>query len=157
MLRLKMVTGCREVMLLVVVLGGFTPPAAAQTVRGRALVLVDTSGSMVWHFNDCSSAGGDSGNAALFCDNNLGTGYDCSKACSSANGGLSIFPSSAINPSRLFGAKAALVQVVNAASGSIDFGLERFAPATIADYGVAICNDAVNCCAPASGTTTRGR
>src|SRR5437868_10921891 len=83
--------------------------SAQTTIKARAMVMVDTSGSMVWHFGDCDSTGGDGANPSLFCDNHIGGSYDCSKACSVANGGVNEFPvANPNNPSRLFAAKAAL-------------------------------------------------
>src|SRR5262245_61285371 len=125
--------------------------AGAQTqIRGRAMVVVDTSGSMIWHFGDCDTTGGDGGNAALFCDNRIGGSYACSKQCTAANGAAQLFPTTITNPSRLYAAKAALNDVINSASGAIDFGLERYALGSIADYGVATCPDPESCCIPQS-------
>src|SRR5262245_57595087 len=104
-----------------------SPLAHAQSqIKGRALVTVDTSGSMVWHFGDCQSTGGDSGSPAYFCDNNIGTGFACTQnlTCAGAATALPLFPTTPANPSRLFAAKRALQNVINSASGSLDFGLE---------------------------------
>jgi hypothetical protein len=133
--------------------------AEAQTqIKARAMVMVDTSGSMVWHFGDCATSGGDGDNTALFCDNSLGSGdsFTCAQSCTvGPNGGLTgVFKTTADNPSRLFAAKAALTDAILAASGSIDFGLERYAVATAADFGgLSLCSDPNNCCTPQLGAT----
>src|SRR5579859_1633844 len=94
----------------------FLGNAAAQTtIRGRVLVLVDTSGSMIWHFNDCSSAGGDGDSSAAYCDNGInGSTFTCAanQTCS-PSAGAALFKSNANNPSRLLAAKAALNDVIN--------------------------------------------
>jgi Sulfatase-modifying factor enzyme 1/Stigma-specific protein, Stig1/Putative metal-binding motif len=141
---------------LVVAIGcvmGAPSVASAQTqIKARALVMVDTSGSMVWHFGDCATSGGDGGNAALFCDNHIGNGFDCSKQCTTGSGLNGVFSTTNDNPSRLFAAKAALTDAILAASGSIDFGLERYAVGTAADFGgLALCSDPNYCCTPPNG------
>jgi MYXO-CTERM domain-containing protein len=135
----------------------------ANQIKARAMVLVDTSGSMVWHFGDCSSTGGDGGNSALFCDNSIGNGYSCpatsagASTCTVATG-INYFQTTQNNPSRLFAAKAALTDAIFSASGSIDFGLERYAVATAADFGgLSICNNATNCCTPSGPSPSPSR
>jgi hypothetical protein len=126
--------------------------ASAQTqIKGRALVMIDTSGSMVWHFGDCATTGGDSGSPSLLCDNNIGTSFACSlgNACTIANGALPLFASTPSNPSRLFAAKQALANVINSSSGSIDYGLERYALASLVDgYNPNPCPNGTYCCTP---------
>src|SRR5262249_22925978 len=99
----------------------FVSSAVAQTtIRGRVLVLVDTSGSMAWHFNDCSSANGDGASGvAAFCDNGI-NGFTCNAktTCTPATG-AALFQANATNPSRLLAAKAALNDVINSSSGSV--------------------------------------
>ncbi len=129
------------------------------------MVLVDTSGSMVWHFNDCSGAGGDGSKGdAAYCDNGInGSSFTCAaNATCSPSTGAALFQANADNPSRLLAAKAALNDVINSSSGSIDFGLERYAIATAADFRAGtptICADANNCCVTPAGssTATKGR
>jgi hypothetical protein len=137
---------------------GVTAMAAPPTIiKGRALVLLDTSGSMLWHFADNDTAWGDSDSSAVFCDNNIGTGFACNSgvACTTANGGLNAWPTTnpTTNPSRLYAAKSALQNVLNQNSGLIDFGLERFIES-------ADCPNTANpayCCTPRSNGTTSGR
>ncbi len=142
--------------------------AHAQTqVKGRVLVMVDTSGSMAWHFTDCVGAGGDGfGSPALFCDNSMGAingkTFACNQnvACTAANGAAALFPVANVNnPSRLYSAKAALQDVINSAGGDLDFGLERYAlssPNEVA-IGFSMCPDASDCCNTQINGTTRGR
>lgn len=116
-------------------------------IKGRVMVLLDTSGSMIWQFGSNTGTGGDSPpGAAVVCDNVLGGGstFTCGAnlACTVANGGRPYWPvANAANPSRMLAAKLALSNVVNANAGLIDFGLERYAEA----------DDCVNplyCCNP---------
>jgi formylglycine-generating enzyme required for sulfatase activity len=126
------------------------------------MVMVDTSGSMIWHFGDCSTTGGDGGNPALFCDNKIGTvggqTFDCNQpTCDVAHGAQPLFPTTLTNPSRLYAAKAALNDVINSASGSLDFGLERYTVASLVDSNPSQCPNGTSCCNPATGTATAGR
>src|SRR5579883_2457568 len=105
-------------------------PAAAQTViRPRVLVMVDTSGSMTEHFTDNLSTGGDG--STLFTDGVM------TRSASATPGGLGLYEGYQLGTvacpppttqqydgvhSRLFNAKAALRNVLNA-SGDIDWGL----------------------------------
>jgi len=165
------------ILSLVFLVSAHAAPVAAQTqIKGRALVTVDTSGSMVWHFGDCNTTGGDGApGAALFCDNGMGqmlngqpvtsggVTYACSPqvACTLANGAASLFPipsgTTLSNPSRMYAAKAALNDVINAASGAIDFGLEKYANYSLNDGSTNFCPNATYCCTPPTDGTTRGR
>ncbi|MBN2197082.1 MAG: hypothetical protein JW751_30030 [Polyangiaceae bacterium] len=131
-------------------------PAPITMVKGRILVLVDTSGSMLWGFSNTSTQYGDSDASARFCDNAIGTSFDCQDTvdgapaeCTAANGAVSQYVSTP-NVSRMAATKAALQRVLLAHSGLVDFGLERFA----AWDG---CNNPTYCCRPATGSSTRGR
>src|SRR5258708_27565329 len=42
--------------------------ASAQSIAGRVMVMIDTSGSMVWHFTDDFTAGGDGDLQSRFTD-----------------------------------------------------------------------------------------
>ncbi len=129
-------------------------------IHGRVMVLLDTSGSMIWHFDDSNSTGGDSPpGQAVICDNTLGGGstFACSanQACvASATAGRSYWPvADAADPSRMLAAKLALQNVVNANAGILDFGLERYAES-------AACPNTTNpayCCNSQTDGTTRGR
>jgi MYXO-CTERM domain-containing protein len=125
------------------------------------MVMVDTSGSMVWHFGDCATSNGDSGAPAVFCDNSIGTAFACNKnlACSIANGGVPLWPTTLNNPSRLYAAKAALNDVINSAAGDLDFGLERYSLTVANEYanGFNFCPNGTNCCHTQINGTTRGR
>ncbi|HVY24933.1 MAG TPA: MopE-related protein [Polyangiaceae bacterium] len=132
---------------------------APTQIKGRVMVLLDTSGSMIWHFGDSNSTGGDSSpGLAQFCDNALGGGstFACNanKACTAANGARPFWPvADAANPSRMLAAKLALQNVVNANAGILDFGLERYAES-------AACPNTTNpayCCNSQTDGTTRGR
>ena len=107
--------------------------ARAQQIKGRVMVMVDTSGSMVWHFNNNNSTGGDGDLKSLFTD--------------SLQANKNYYPGNLINGvpdgtnSRIYAAKAALTNVVNA-TGDIDFGLMRYAPANVGNG----CQNNVNCC-----------
>ena len=130
-----------------------TATARAQTqIKGRVMVLVDTSGSMVWHFGDCNTANGDGDGTALICDNSLATAFTCAQntSCTLGHGALADFPVNLANPSRLYSAKAALNDVLDSAGGDLDFGLERY---TLAGG----CPDATNCCSTQTNGATRGR
>ena len=99
--------------------------ANAQTqIKARAMLMVDTSGSMVWHFGDCSTTGGDGGSPALFCDNNIGTAFTCAAntSCTAANGAQQLFPTTIANPSRLYAAKAAL----NSLTANLRMDLQQY-------------------------------
>jgi hypothetical protein len=103
-------------------------------IKARMLVLLDTSGSMIWRFTNTTGLGADGDNRAVFCDNNLFSGPDtfhCNDnvPCSVANGGRPYWqlPNPTTDPSRMYAAKEAITNVVSAHSGLLDFGLERFA------------------------------
>src|SRR6478609_2522091 len=128
-------------------------------IKGRVMVLLDTSGSMLYRFADSTITGGDSPpGSAVICDNSLGSGstFTCNAnvACTTANGGLGYWPvASAANPSRMLASKQALQNVVNANAGILDFGLERYAESTA-------CPNSANpayCCNPQTNGTTMGR
>ncbi|MCC6217835.1 MAG: hypothetical protein IT376_23450, partial [Polyangiaceae bacterium] len=126
-------------------------------IKGRVMVALDTSGSMIWRFQDNTNVQGDGDATSVFCDNELGASptYRCSDnvACTVANGARPFFPYSGANPSRMFAAKSALRNVINAHNGVLDFGLMRFPN----DTGV--CSSGTNnyCCTTQTNGTTRGR
>src|SRR5690606_30810828 len=128
-----------------------------EIIKARMMVLVDTSASMIYQFTSDSSAGGDSpagGDIAAFCDNQIGTSFDCNDnvQCSVANGGRNFFPvSNNNNPSRMLATKLAMLNVINAHSGLIDFGLARYRE------NPSQCSNNTYCCNTVTGTTTRGR
>jgi MYXO-CTERM domain-containing protein len=127
-------------------------------IKGRVMVLLDTSGSMIWHFDDSNTTGGDSPpGQAIICDNALGAGsFACNSgaACTAANGGRPYWPvADAADPSRMLAAKSALQNVVNANAGILDFGLERYAESET-------CPNTTNpayCCNSQVNGTTPGR
>jgi hypothetical protein len=130
-----------------------TLAAPPVNINGRVMVLLDTSGSMMWGFSNSNSTMGDSDSTAVFCDNAIGTSFACNQnvACTTGNGGLNAWPVQNVNqPGRLFASKAALQNVLNAHAGLIDFGLERF----IEDSS---CANAAYCCTPQTNGTTAGR
>ncbi|HXK18952.1 MAG TPA: MopE-related protein [Polyangiaceae bacterium] len=144
-----------------VTLGNVQALAIAPTqIKGRVMVLLDTSGSMLGEFASATNTHGDSpvgGGIAQMCDNALGgSAFACNAnvACTIANGALNFFPvDAAANPSRMLASKLALQNVVNANVGLLDFGLERYAE----DTG---CPNAANpayCCTSQTNGTTRGR
>jgi hypothetical protein len=111
--------------------------ARAQTqIKGRVMVLVDTSGSMAFHFTDNVTTGGDGDLQSRYTD---GFVTDQSFYPGRLLGGGSF---DGIN-SRLYSAKRALTEVVNS-TGNLDFGLMRYALGST-------CADARNCCNFASG------
>ena len=113
----------RSSLILALLVGAAGDAAAQQQIRARVMVLVDTSGSMLWHFNNNNSCGGDGS-----------TSYR-----DGMGGPLVWYPGADGINSRLFGAKKALADVVNGA-GDLDFGLMRYAVDTQ-------CADTVrNCC-----------
>ncbi len=135
-----------------------TPPIGLsilppEVIKGRVMVIFDTSGSMIWEFDTETDLTGDSDDTALLCDNLIGTGFRCDAnvACSSANGAIGRFAVAdpVNNPSRMLAAKAALYNVVNAQAGLLDFGLIRFAGAG--------CSNADYCCQPQIDGVTPGR
>ncbi|HWZ91047.1 MAG TPA: MopE-related protein, partial [Polyangiaceae bacterium] len=133
--------------------GVFSLPPPPTVVKGRLMLMLDNSDSMMDNFAATANGGGDSSTAAVFCDNDLGTTFNCTKnvACTIANGGLNLFPYSVANgPSKIYAAKAAIQNVVNAHSGLIDFGLTRF-------FEPATCTNPVYCCNPQINATTPGR
>ena len=137
--------------------------AVAQTqVKPRAMVMVDTSGSMVWHFNDCNAAG-DGDLSARFCDNSLasGGGFACNRnlACTFANGAENQYPGSNLTPgmgvspdgvnSRIWAAKTAMTNII-LGGPDVDWGLERYALNSS-------CPNPNWCCIPATGASAAGR
>jgi hypothetical protein len=117
-------------------LGRRAPAPAGNQIKGRVMILLDTSGSMVWQFDGTkTTTHGDSPRTteAIFCDNNIGTTFGCDDnvACTLANGGVNFYRVDDANQkSRMLASKAAIQNVVNAHSGVLDFGLERFAAQT---------------------------
>src|SRR5438128_2290230 len=104
------------------------PAARAQSIPApaRVMVLVDTSGSMVWHFGNNNTCGGDGDFNSLFTDalqanKNYYPGYLVNGVPDGTN-------------SRLYNAKAALANVINA-TGDLTFGLMRYAPALVGKFG----------------------
>ena len=83
---------------------------AQQQIKARVMVLIDTSGSMLWHFNNNVGCGGDG--SISYRDNFVGP--------------LAYYPGNDGINSRLYGAKKALTDVVSGA-GDLDFGLMRYA------------------------------
>jgi hypothetical protein len=144
-----------------VTLGNVQALAIAPTqIKGRVMVLLDSSGSMLWQFGSDTNTQGDSpvGNGiARFCDNGMtGSTFACNAnvACTTANGALNYWRvASAANPSRMLASKLALQNVVNANAGLLDFGLERYAESTA-------CPNTANpayCCNSQTNGTTAGR
>ena len=112
--------------------------AGAQTqIKGRVMVMVDTSGSMVWRFNDndgChDKAPGPCGDGDLL-----------SRYTDSLVAGQNFYPGRMVNnvalgsTSRLYAAKHALTDVINSA-GDLDFGLMRYVVNPL-------CPNNTNCC-----------
>ncbi|HMJ13652.1 MAG TPA: hypothetical protein VK524_19680, partial [Polyangiaceae bacterium] len=129
---------------------------APTQIKARVMVILDTSGSMLWGFGDSTSRNADGDSRAVLCDNDLFSGSDtfhCNDnvACTTANGGQPHWRlSNLANPSRMYAAKEALSNVINAHGGLLDFGLERYVHDTT-------CTNATYCCTPATGASTRGR
>src|SRR5262249_38480725 len=104
-----------------------------QQVKARVLVLVDTSGSMVAHFNNNNSCGGDGDLNSRYTDRNVA--------------GRNYYPGTIIGGqpdgknSRMYAAKLALTDVLNA-TGDLDFGLMRYAAAPVPNG----CQNATHCC-----------
>jgi hypothetical protein len=118
-------------------------PAAAQCASGntrpRVLVLVDTSGSMTYHFVDSISTGGDG--STVYTDAlmtrgltqapgfGLYPGYQLSgPVCPPASPPTALTAYDGVN-SRMYAAKTAVTNLVNA-SGSVDWGLMRYSGTT---------------------------
>ena len=108
--------------------------AWAQQVKGRVMVMVDTSGSMVAHFGNNNSCGGDGDFNSRYTDRNVA--------------GRNYYPGNLVmggqpdgKNSRMYAAKLALTNVLNA-TGSIDFGLMRYAPAPVPNG----CQNNLHCC-----------
>jgi MYXO-CTERM domain-containing protein len=117
--------------------------AGAQTnqIRPRVMVMIDTSGSMAFHFNDNNTTGGDGSskyqdgvltrqfvsdkNLSLYIGRELGGSADFCGAPSS-----NVTDYDGVN-SRLFAAKQALSNVISGA-GEIDWGLMRYTGTTCA-------------------------
>jgi hypothetical protein len=129
--------------------------AHAQTqIKARALVMIDTSGSMIWHFNDCTVAGDGDGSARL-CDNNQSPQFDCTlgATCStSAPGAVAAYPLPDGAASRIWGAKTAMTNVI-LGGPDVDWGLERYIPDDIAN---GVCVNAKWCCQPSTGASVSG-
>jgi MYXO-CTERM domain-containing protein len=144
-----------------VTLGNVQALAIAPTqIKGRVMVLLDTSGSMLEQFGNNTNTHGDSpvGNGtARMCDNALGgSTFACTPnvACTIANGALNFWPvAAAANPSRMLASKLALQNVVNANAGLLDFGLERYAE----DAGCPNTTNPAYCCNSQINGTTAGR
>jgi MYXO-CTERM domain-containing protein len=152
--------------------GGEQFVTAPVQIKGRLLVLLDTSGSMTEQFTSGTNTQADGDSNAVYCDNNLGTnggsttyGFTCGQnvACTTANGGRPDFRLPMTNgvvttPSRMYAAKQALTNVITAHAGLLDFGLERYSSKTVGGGG-GNCTDATYCCTPAPNTptTTVGR
>ncbi|NRA34983.1 MAG: hypothetical protein HRU17_16775, partial [Polyangiaceae bacterium] len=128
-------------------------------VKGRVMVILDTSGSMIWRFSGDQTMGGDGlPGGSAFCDGNLdeanvsttGT-FLCSDNvdCTLANGAVAAFPYGS-EVSRMFAAKEALTNVINAHSGLLDFGLTRY----IENNN---CPDSTYCCTPTNDDNVSGR
>jgi hypothetical protein len=141
--------------------GGVKALAIVPTqIKGRVMVLLDTSGSMIWQFGSITGTGGDSptDGSALLCDNGLAGNpvFACNSgaACTLANGARPYWPvASAAQPSRMLSSKLALQNVVNANSGLLDFGLTRYAEAS------GSCPNTTNpayCCNSQTNGTTKG-
>jgi len=138
-------------------LGVLMPPPVPTVIKGRLMLMLDNSGSMMEIFAGGTTAGGDSNSTAVYCDNDLGASagvtFDCTKnvACTLANGGLNLFPyTTSIGPSKIYAAKAAIQNVINAHSGLIDFGLTRF-------FEPSTCTNPLYCCDPQIDKVTPGR
>ena len=144
-----------------VTLGNVQALAIAPTqIKGRVMVLLDSSGSMLEQFGSNTNTHGDSpvGNGiARFCDNGMqGSTFACNAnlPCTTANGALNYWPvASAANPSRMLASKLALQNVVNANAGLLDFGLERYAEST----GCPNTTNPAYCCNSQTNGTTAGR
>ncbi len=140
-----------------VALGGGVRALAIQPtqIKGRVMVLLDTSGSMIWQFGSSTGTHGDSprDGRALRCDNNMpGSTFSCTQnvPCTAANGAGAYWPvDNAAQPSRMLASKLAMQNVINAYSGILDFGLERYA-----EDGS--CANSLYCCNPQTNGTTRG-
>src|SRR3954470_13574773 len=88
--------------------------ARAQQIKSRVMVLVDTSGSMIWHFGNNNTAGGDGDLNSRFTDSlQVNKSYYPGTLIAGKPDGVN---------SRLYAAKSALTSVVNA-TGDLDFGL----------------------------------
>ena len=117
--------GPLRLLLLVAAVTASSSSARGQVVvKPRVLVIIDTSGSMLQHFENNVGCGGD-GDA----DSSYRDGFVGPNAWYPGNDGWS---------SRLYAAKHALIDVINA-TGDLDFGLERYALD-------ANCVDKKNCC-----------
>jgi hypothetical protein len=131
-------------------------------IKGRLMVILDTSGSMTERFTSATNTTADGDANAVYCDNLLGTngglttyGFTCGAnvACTTANGGRPDFrlANAVTTPSRMYAAKQALTNVVTAHSGLLDFGLERYSADTA-------CPNPTYCCTPApANPLTAGR
>lgn len=141
-----------------VTLGSMQALAVAPTlIKGRVMVLLDTSGSMIWQFGSSTGTHGDGprDSRTQFCDNSLGNGstFACTQnvTCTAANGARPYWQvDDSAQPSRMLASKLAMQNVVNAYSGLLDFGLERYAED-------ANCPDPTYCCITQTDGTTRGR
>mgnify|MGYP001598706531 CR=1 FL=1 len=135
-----------------ITLGNVQALAIAPTqIKGRVMVLLDSSGSMLEQFGSTTNTHGDSpvgSGIARFCDNGMtGSTFACNAnlPCTTANGALNYWPvANAANPSRMLASKLALQNVVNANAGLLDFGLERYAEATSCANGTYCCNSQTN-------------
>jgi hypothetical protein len=125
-------------------------------IKGRVMVILDTSGSMLDQFASGTNTTADGDGTSFYCDNDIGTAFNCglgNVTCNAANGASPHWrlANAVTTPSRMYAAKQALTNVVTAQAGLLDFGLERYSNGT--------CPNGTYCCtpAPAAPTTTRGR
>ena len=123
----------RLVVAAVVASSGFyAGPAHAQQIKSRVMVLLDTSGSMGFHFQDPKQFGNPCGNGA--CVTADYPGGDGSTSYTDKNvANQNFFPGKLLGNnkrdgvnSRLFAAKSALNDAINAYSGDVDFGFTTF-------------------------------
>ncbi|NQY92406.1 MAG: hypothetical protein HRT46_12235, partial [Deltaproteobacteria bacterium] len=157
----------RQLALPVVVNWGVTVTVSANAVtasivKGRVMVILDTSGSMLLNFGGGTHTHGDGPETgSVFCGGDMSdvTGttpsFRCEDnvECTVANG-VDAYPvPSESDPSRMFGAKEALTNVINAHSGLLDFGLTRY----IENVSSSTCPNETYCCDPAVDNDDRGR
>src|SRR4051812_10479698 len=137
--------------------------ASAQTnqIRPRVMIMVDTSGSMLEHFGDTNSAGGDGSTfyqdslltRSFATDKNLGLypGFSLQATNQCTMPATSLSSYDGVN-SRMYAAKQAVQNVVFG-SGGIDWGLMRYTgndcamvSGTVTDLGT-VCATAGDCAA----------
>ncbi|NRA34542.1 MAG: hypothetical protein HRU17_14500, partial [Polyangiaceae bacterium] len=156
-----------QLALPVVVNWGVTVTVSANAVttsivKGRVMVILDTSGSMLLNFGGGTHTHGDGPETgSVFCGGDMAdvTGttpsFRCEDnvECTAANGVEAYPVPSESDPSRMFGAKEALANVINAHSGLLDFGLTRY----IENSSASACPNETYCCDPAADNDDRGR